>query len=619
MYKNFKSEGYNPTLASHQIYFIQRWGELLENTHLHYRKLVKPAIRSVLKETLTIIDHFRNQVLYEHNVFEMLSELIVSLNSNVVLKKYFYTDFELLNSRLQKFLSSKQSFIELKSELEKNRQLDLPYTLVSAFFNKLENEDIPKLYTTHLRNELSKATVSFELVDLLIEQLISELIYEGHNKEYLYKWGNGVLIIDSEPDFFKRIDRIKELGKKNRRPFECLITLNLPQGYESLFHYKEGNMTFYEDPETLRVQFIEEYDDEVLVSKDFYDFFKTEKHIARIKLYSTDEIAAINTAREELIDTTKLFTLENRYKHYDPGNLSDAVVYDYRGNQLNMNPYIEVYQQGIQISNNEKYIKINLSSRLEDKYKGLDQLLQWCRVIQDSPKETGLVAMWSLLEYLFVTDQTSKRKSVLDFAIPYICHFYLKSLSWRARGILRSNNYNENNSLLEEVKDRIGSNAIDERKNEVKLHYFIQFLATNKEIAMDIYSGKIIEQRYIGLINKYLTLRGNKMWFKEYLLKFEEQVQSDFLRAYRVRNILAHQASIDEELLDEVYDVISFYLKLILDDLLYTITLQPNNSVHDFVKVKKETYDNYKEMLINIDTVDKVNFKGLLSTKSLLV
>lgn len=195
-----------------------------------------------------------------------------------------------------------------------------------------------------------------------------------------------------------------------------------------------------------------------------YDFFQTEKHISRIKLESTDEIAAINSAREELIITTKLFTLENKHKQYYPGNLSEA---------------------------------------------------------------------------------------------------------------------------------------IDNSRKEVKLHYFVKFLATNKQKALDIYVDRIIEQRYICLINKYLSLRGNKLWLEEYLDALKGQVHSDFLRAYRMRNILAHQASVDEEFLDEIYDVMTFYLKLILDDLLYTIILQPNNSVHDLVKIKSESYEEYLKELRN--------------------
>ncbi|TKI72807.1 hypothetical protein FC756_00515 [Lysinibacillus mangiferihumi] len=71
--------------------------------------------------------------------------------------------------------------------------------------------------------------------------------------------------------------------------------------------------------------------------------------------------------------------------------------------------------------------------------------------------------------------------------------------------------------------------------------------------------------------------------------------------------------------MDEIYDVIAFYLKLIIDDLLFTITSQPNNSVHDLVLVKRETYNNYSELLVNINKIDGVDFKKLVSTKSLLV
>src|SRR5690625_7973327 len=77
--------------------------------------------------------------------------------------------------------------------------------------------------------------------------------------------------------------------------------------------------------------------------------------------------------------------------------------------------------------------------------------------------------------------------------------------------------------MLEKVKITLGKNAIDMRKKEVKLHYFIQFLATNTEKAIDIYSNKIIEQRYIGLISKFLTLRGKNLWFKEYLSELEQR------------------------------------------------------------------------------------------------
>ncbi|TKI72808.1 hypothetical protein FC756_00520 [Lysinibacillus mangiferihumi] len=211
-----------------------------------------------------------------------------------------------------------------------------------------------------------------------------------------------------------------------------------------------------------------------------------------------------------------------------------------------MKPHIESHNHGLQISNNERYIKINLSSKMNNRYQGLNQLLQWCRVIQDSPKETVLVAMWSLLEFLFVTESFNKRQNILEHATPYIYHFYLKSLAWRTREILKQSS-EQNMLLIKEVIKVFGEESVDASKDEVKLHYFIKFMATNKAQADEIYKDKTFEQRYIGLINKYLTLRGTKLWFEKYLDKLKKQVHSDFLRAYRLRNILAHQASMDED------------------------------------------------------------------------
>jgi len=34
---------------------------------------------------------------------------------------------------------------------------------------------------------------------------------------------------------------------------------------------------------------------------------------------------------------------------------------------------------------------------------------------------------------------------------------------------------------------------------------------------MEIYTDKVIEQRYIGLIKKNLALRGKKLWFRDFL------------------------------------------------------------------------------------------------------
>jgi hypothetical protein len=84
-----------------------------------------------------------------------------------------------------------------------------------------------------------------------------------------------------------------------------------------------------------------------------------------------------------------------------------------------------------------------------------------------------------------------------------------------------------------------------------------------------------------------MHLRGKKLWFSDYL--------------------------------EEMYDIIAYYLKLILDDLLYSMKEQPSNSINDIVKIKKESYRKYAEYPKHVDKKEDIDYKKCLSTKSLLI
>lgn len=124
-----------------------------------------------------------------------------------------------------------------------------------------------------------------------------------------------------------------------------------------------------------------------------------------------------------------------------------------------------------------------MSSKSTGKYKGLDQLLQWCRVIQDSPKETGLVAMWSLMEYLFITEPTNKRKGIIEYATPYLSQFYLKSLVFRSRELVKQNQ--AGNTILKQfVQEKLGADSIDKK---VKRSSFITYSSLLQNIKAKLF------------------------------------------------------------------------------------------------------------------------------------
>lgn len=617
MYKIINLEDYNPPLKNHEIYFIERWSEVLESSPLTYRKIIRPSLRAILKETIDVHQHYLNSLLYDNNIFEIFDELLICIKSNKILGTRFREDFSLIQKKIEIFLKERGEFDKCDAK-KKYEKLDIPMTLIRTFSNKLENEDIISIYVQHITSELMKDEYSFSNVDKIVESLISELIYEGHHRRYLYNWGNGVFVKDPEIVFSKKINRIIELGKKNSRKFICFIKVKLPDGNEVLVNEECGNLFIADNIENCLQHILGQNQLEAEIEEKLRVFFEVGKQVAVINIEGTDEISVINTARQELRSTVKLFTLESTHRQYEPGNLADAIVYDPAGNRVVNKLYMDLLQSGLQLATNKKYIKLNLQTRLTKKFDGLDQLLQWCRVIQDSPKETSIVAMWSLFEFLFVIGGREKRDNVVEFTIPYICQFYFKNLAWNTRELLKRDRVNHE-VLLKDIKAYCGAESIDEVKSEIKLQYLIYYISTNYKKVCEIYHGNMLCLRYVGIINKSIEKRGKKLWLKDDLDELKKEVERDILRAYRIRNIITHQANVSNDLLEETYEIIAFYLKLILDDLLFSLTMMSNNKLHDVVKLKKLSFEYYMMLLDGDNIRDIQAYKEMLSTKSLMI
>lgn len=613
-----QSEQISHSIKSHQLYFIQRWGELVSNSPMDYRKLLKPCSRAVLNEAIRVIEYYKSQILYQHNVVDILEDCFDNLSSDLILKHFFKDDFDLVLDILNKFIADKKTFIESEEGFKKLQKLEVPAMVLKALFNKLENADVPHLYSIFLIEELNKDYVSFETIDEYLCLLVSELLYEGHQKQYLEYWCR-VILYNKDVKFFEKIERISYLGKKNIQKFTCYITLNLPEGCDNfIYTAQNGDIKFYKNPKEIGQGLVDSCHIEVQDKEKFINYFDTDKKLAKIDIFAVDQLSSINKAREKLIKIANLFTLENSYRLYNMGNITEGVVHNLENNKLSYVNLIDQYQEGLFISDIETYINISLCNQLTHKYQGLEQILQWCSVVQDSPRETGLVAMWSMMEYLFVSDYHNKRQDVITYCIPFVGLFYMKRILYKCREVLKR--FKEGHALLiQEVEKTYGYNAIDRKNKEIKLHYLLHMISDKYKFIEEIYRDRVFALRQVGLIHKFLLKRGKKLWFLDYLLNLEKQVEKDLIRAYRIRNILAHQGLAEDDFFEDIYEKMLFYLKIILDDLLYSMKLQPEHTIQQLVCVKKETYSVYKKMISNPLDDNIQLYKKLLQTRSILV
>lgn len=654
MYFNIDLENYSEELLLHQDYFIRRWGEILSNKSIHFRKLLQPCSRSILKEALHIMELYEQGILFEHNTIEILEEISLVLPKDTVLRLNNKKDYDFVQMQLSNFLSGcegakKQS--DVKDSLSKflNGNLRNIKTILFALLSKLESEDVPKLYSQFLMNELSKDTLGFTAVDNLTELLLSDLFYEGHTKNYLYRWGQSNFIHGTEPNFINRIDKISNLGKKNYRTFECYFIIKLPNGKEYDFLYDNhgsDEIVFYRNFQEIssnqKINNIPAGKLAEFISVESQGAQEPEKQISKIKLQATDNLSAGELAKKRLISFTKFFQLsKTKNREFEDSIQNTVIIIDGDNHHITE---VSNKRTGLKLANHCNILSILLSPQANQKYQGLSQILQWYRIIQDSSRESGLVSMWSLLEFLFVNDHTDKRNIVITNVNRYILHYYAKSIAKRCDDVLclEKKRYKEltntvKQKIREESEAALKENKKVEGKNEghlevtepkvqkqteklkepvqkeeeknkeeleqnqeihIDLSDILHFLCNFKSEAERIYKKQSIPIRYIGLLEQAFIGKKDKLcrWVT-YLNDYEEKLKRDLKRAYRIRNMLAHQAFIEDDTFDDTYDKITFYVKVILDDLLFSMSKQPFLSIKQLIILKKISYENFRDKL----------------------
>ncbi|AYV68707.1 hypothetical protein C2I06_18475 [Niallia circulans] len=645
-------QNYNPSLKSHEQYFILRWSELLEGGPLHFRKLINPCTRALISEFIGVTNLFNAGVLKIYNINNAAKELKIALKNDKIIKGFLNNDYTFIIGKLSNFISQLTSEQE-SSNAEENKRLikeiDIINEFIKAFLNKLESKNIIELYSIYFREHLPTDSYSYSKIDRELSMLISELLYEGNSKAYLYRWGAGVFVYDREKTtLIEKLERLgQDLGKKNLRTFKCYLQANLPNIYD-FWEKLEGKIKIFKDSNEARLG-LEEISQNAL-EKSVNDYFNIDNSlkILQIEIEAADEEAAINQARILLLTKLSLINLDKKSKVYIPSVKNRVVLLDTRSNNISIRTDNDD-GDGIKIAKFSDYLHILFTAN-ENKYKSLNRLMGWLRVVQDSPKETALVAMWSMMELLFVHDYSDKNNKVISQAKPYISHYFAKNMVVKATQILKTKEANYN-LLKEKIKEEYGDVALRRQDNNIKLEYLLDYIKLHENEVLNVYDNLILEQRYIQYLNSFTTVVKERkhqafIHLKGYILQLEENMDNDLARAYRIRNILAHEASIQSDFFEDIYEKMVFYLQIILDDILFSMIKQNKNTIEQLTMIKEESYKQYIKHLDNVakvllatndDLKDKDGevmdeekesqktqerldiYKGIVNTKNLLI
>ncbi|WP_350343891.1 hypothetical protein PRVXT_000252 [Proteinivorax tanatarense] len=572
----------------------------MNEEHTHFRKLTHPSLKMVLDETLHSVRLFKKRVLYSYHIESVVKELI----DTIVRYKHLYLtrDMEMLKFWLMDFIKEWKQLRDEEFESRKIRKVEEVERIIQVFNNKLGRKPTIDWHVDGLQELLNNEKTRYSQVDESLELLVSELLHMGHSKKHLYSWGAGVFIYEQDSDFESRLLRIKDLGKHNKREFECCLKLSLPshKDYNFLNSNSEESIINFKNNSYLKEK-IEEY---TLEENKINDFLSEEEGLsfAIVKVEALDNCAAASRARELLESRVKLFRLDKKLQTYNESIKKEVMVIDISGKRVNLLPILPE-EPKLVVDNVNNYIQLLITQ--ESEYSSeIIRLLEWIRVVQESPKETAFIAIWSLLEFLFNHDSfTGKRQSVIDYSIPIIGSSYAKkSLN---RTLQRLKVGRENGILFKKMNSQI-EDSFEVRRKKIKKHVYLAFFNDKGDKAASFYTGKVIETRYIRLMSQMLQVKkvGKKrcVFLLDSIERVEKQVENDLSRIYRVRNMLTHEAKVPIYLMEEVYEKMVFYCKILLEDILYTWFQERCSSLSQVVTIKRKSYIEYKKNLQKISS-----------------
>ncbi|MFU2016164.1 hypothetical protein ACM6Q7_14085 [Peribacillus butanolivorans] len=617
MYKESDIQGLS-TLNSSEVYFILKWGEIFQNVPLNYRTITPLSFRALLKESIEVLQLSNLGILKDYNVINILEDLTESIKLDDILFNHLERDFTHLLSQIHTFISDEKVIQDKKrdelterinSRKEKKRKTLI--LLFQSLLNKMESTNILKIYAEFLNKKVSNS--KYGEIDEYISLLAGELMYEEHSRQYLFEWGEENFV-SNNGSFSNRLNLLEKLGNKNMKEYECIFKISVDKITSTFQLYGSGReVEFIENPHSEHNRL------KSLTGLQVIDgvgrFFNHVGQLARVTVKATDKYSAIYIAKRNLNSIVKIFNLHPNFTRFDASINEHIVIHTKHTKQVNL-IHDTIKPNVLVLGETVKLYDLATGPLSEESYKGLNQLLQWCRVVQESPIETSIVAMWSMLEFIFASEQKDKFGSVLKYTKPYIAHYYAKSLLNRTEQLLRRNNAKY--QILKSNVTAYDPNCLNSAGN-LKLDSLFEYITTNLSQVQTTYQGDTLVQRYILLIEmltKDKSIKSSKgskrMWLFHFIEQVEKQVVTDLQRAYRVRNILAHQALAKGDLLDDIYNKLIFYVQIILNNIIYSMQKQPYNTIHQLTELKFFTYENYRRG-IDRQLSSPINFDELIS------
>lgn len=523
-----------------QLYFIYKLNEYFRNYYHVLQNNRMESLQSILKECIVIQNDINNQkgdtTRLEKSLESQFKGLQFWFKTNPIAKH-------------TTIASSIKILIE-KLSVSKTDKLTI-YHNISSLYKRIRQLNLVALHVDIIQQQ----NLCFSEVDLLLDSIVSELIFEGCSLKYLEEWYS--------KNIFKS-DQLKKPNEDNISTVLDLIKNIVPplQKFSVIFYTWLPTETTKAFTTKTSTGFLEHsiVDCEKLGIDGYHQTFgnKQQFYTLLTSVNALDKYKAIEVSLTSVENYLEVY--RQLYNKHDFKTISDTHCYLSIDNKTWLKERIssdDSLFSGRTDAREKDDIKqfIDLRNKLSGQGIYASDILVLERVLfilnksTELSLENRLLNLWSALEYILAFHHKgSIIQKVIEITPKVLCLYYIKDkMNTLWDRLIRLRDYSKNPALNTELDALISECRKELYPDKYVKERFASYLSSDKPLTLyKLLTSKVVIQRDLAEVHELLTKPDR---LKERLDFVNQAISHDLTRIYRVRNKIVHSGNqIDDNL-----------------------------------------------------------------------
>lgn len=557
-------------------YFIYGFKEYITNKNNIQAKRYVPSIREIIED---YIEMYEDRIKDIENIKLKNAEKELIDTINYYIKGSIFYDPKIYKKELELLLDS------INNKDENIQQASKAYLICQSLIKKLNKENFYIKIINYV-----KENSSYENIDIAIQSIVSELLYDGYSLKHLDNWYNWELKTRdiSEENINQKLDQFIML-KAKKRDITYYISV---KEYSKLVIQLDYNIVLR------KVEWAEED-----IEEDIKAYLQV---AANTTIYRADIKAMdVNKGIEYLIDAFDGYFHMINYLIGD-GNHKieigekilacvEGVEYHKIRKKVSDEETIFAHKEGREKQDVEEFIKYRDNVYMEgityDEVSNIQRALNIAKGQKNQSKENKIIDLWSVLEYILTFHEGKNIISKVKDIVPkVVCLYEIKESINSFWALL----YRYKNSGNENVIEFINNCKKHEDDSKYDLKKFIKCVCSEGEQLIDKLQFNDLLKREIARIG---TILHDDNYRRKYIDTAYSNVEHDLTKIYRDRNVLIHAGRSNIRNINGKVARLYKYNNSMMGVIIYYKTNNPLLTIQEILSSVEYTYKNYLELL----------------------